>query len=174
MSFTDYPSGMQLPDWSKLTINQKAWQWCHDVPKRRHYQIFWSCFVSILNFSHWFKFHVNIISGFGVLTIFFHKRSTRNAEIKNATVWFSEFFLISKDWSELEISNWVQMSLIKCYYMLRNPRVTAFNVSELLRKNHQREGRGKITSPPPRLGLRQWTVNVSPVGSKYLLLQIWL
>ena len=36
--------------------------------------------------------------------------------------------------------------------MLQNARVTAFNVSELLRENQQRVG-GKIT-PSPRLGLK--------------------
>ena len=39
------------------------------------------------------------------------------------------------------------MSLMKCYYMLQNARVTAFTVAELLRGNQQRkEGGGvKIT-----------------------------
>ena len=41
------------------------------------------------------------------------------------------------------------MSLVKCYWMLQNARVTAFTVSELLRENHQGAG---ITLPP-RLGL---------------------
>ena len=30
-------------------------------------------FVSLVKFSYWFKFHVNIITGSGVMTIFFHK-----------------------------------------------------------------------------------------------------
>ena len=42
------------------------------------------------------------------------------------------------------------MSLIGCYWMLQNSRVTAFIVFELLREN-QRGGGGKITPPPPRL-----------------------
>ena len=32
---------------------------------------FWRCFVSLMKFSYWYKFHVNIITGSGVLTIFF-------------------------------------------------------------------------------------------------------
>ena len=49
----------------------------------------------------------------------------------------SEFFSISRDWNELGIPNLERMSLIKCYWMLVNDRVTAFTVSELLRENQQ-------------------------------------
>ena len=41
------------------------------------------CFVSLVKFSYWYKFHVNIITGSGVLTILFHKELTRNLEIGN-------------------------------------------------------------------------------------------
>ena len=55
-----------------------------------------------------------------------------------------------------------RISLIKCYRMLQNARVTAFTVSELLMENQQGVrcvwggwgvgGEGKII-PQPRLGL---------------------
>ena len=48
---------------------------------------FWLCFISIIKFSYWSKFHVNIIIGSGVMTIFFYKGSTRNPEIGNTLVW---------------------------------------------------------------------------------------
>ena len=38
----------------------------------------WACFVSPLKFSHRSKFHVNIITGSVVMTIFFYKGLTRN------------------------------------------------------------------------------------------------
>ena len=41
------------------------------------------------------------------------------------------------------------MSLIKCYWMLLNPRVTAFTVSEFLRKNEQAAGKGGKITPSP-------------------------
>ena len=44
-------------------------------------------FVSLVNFSYWSKFHVNIITGSGITTIFFHKELTRNPEIGNTPVW---------------------------------------------------------------------------------------
>ena len=35
-------------------------------------------FVSLVKFSYWSKFHVNIIIGSAVMTIFFYKGLTRN------------------------------------------------------------------------------------------------
>ena len=37
----------------------------------------------------------------------------------------SEFYPISDDWGELWIQNLTRMSLIKCYWILQNARVTA-------------------------------------------------
>ena len=47
----------------------------------------------------------------------------------------SEFFPISEDWGKLWIPNLARMSVIECYWMLQNCRVTAFTVFELLREN---------------------------------------
>ena len=52
-------------------------------------------------------------------------------------------------WSELGTPNLAQMSLMKCYKILQNAKVTPFTVSELLRENQQRGGESKITSSPP-------------------------
>ena len=49
---------------------------------------FFSCsFVSLVKFSYWSMFHVNIITGSSVMTIFFYKGLTRNPEIGNTLVW---------------------------------------------------------------------------------------
>ena len=66
----------------------------------------------------------------------------------------SEFCTISGDWGELWIPNLGRISLIECYWMPQNSRVTAFTVFELLRKNKLGEG-VKLSSPSPRLGLKQ-------------------
>ena len=74
-------------------------------------------------------------------------------EIRKSEITPSEFCPISGDWGELWIPNLARMSLIECYWMLQNSRVTTFTVFELLREN-QLGGGGKITPPPsPRLGL---------------------
>ena len=72
--------------------------------------IFLSCFFSLVKFSHWSKFHVNIITGSEVMIIFFYKGLTKNSEIPP-----SEFRPISGDSGELEIPNLERMSLMKCY-----------------------------------------------------------
>ena len=46
----------------------------------------WRCFVSLVKFSYWTKCHVNIITGSGIMTIFFCKGLTRNPEIGNTHV----------------------------------------------------------------------------------------
>ena len=43
-------------------------------------------FVSFVKFSYWSKFHVNIMTGSGVMTIFFYKELTINPEIGNTSV----------------------------------------------------------------------------------------
>ena len=58
-------------------------------------------------------------------------------EIRKSEIPSSEFCPISKDWGELEITNLARMSLLKCYWMLQNARVTAFIISELLRENQE-------------------------------------
>ena len=69
-------------------------------------------FISLVKYSYWSKFHINIITGSGVTTIFFYKGLTRNPEIGNTP---SEFRPISGDWDELGIPNLARMSLMKCY-----------------------------------------------------------
>ena len=131
ISFTDYASGIRLPDCSKLTLISKhrndVTTFWHDVIVK----FFWRSFVSLVKFSHWFKFYVNIITGSGVMTISFYKGLTRNPEIPP-----SGFCPISGDWDKLEIPSLARSSPIKCW-MLQSSRVTASIVSELLRSNQQ-------------------------------------
>ena len=47
----------------------------------------WRSRVPLVKFSYWSKFHVNIITGSTVMTIFFYKGLTRNPEIGNTLVW---------------------------------------------------------------------------------------
>ena len=44
---------------------------------------FWRFVVSLVKFSNWSKFHLNIITGSGVMTTYFYKGLTRNVEIGN-------------------------------------------------------------------------------------------
>ena len=69
-------------------------------------------------------------------------------EIQKSEISPSDFCPVSRDWCELLIPNLVQMSLIECYWMLQNVRVTAFTMFELFRENQLGEG-GKVTPPHP-------------------------
>ena len=80
-------SGIRPPDCSKLAKNPKN---DNDVTTSQHdgiIKFFWGGFVSLVKFSYWSKFHVNIITGSGVMTIYFYKGLTRNPEIGNTPVW---------------------------------------------------------------------------------------
>ena len=102
-------------------------------------QFFWHCFVSLVKFSYWSKFHVNIITGSGIMTIFFYKGLIRNPEIPP-----SEFSQYLETGASYGYQIW-QMFLINCDWMLQNSRVTAFTAFELLRENQLGGG---ITLPP--------------------------
>ena len=71
----------------QLVVN---WKNCCDVTNSWHdiiVKFFCCCFVSLVKFSYWSKFHVNIITGSGVMTIFFYMGLTKNPKIGNTPVW---------------------------------------------------------------------------------------
>ena len=75
------------PECSKLAIN---WKNDNVLTICRHdiiVKLFWRCFVFFVKFSYWSKFHVNIITGSGVMTIFFYKGLTWNPKIGYNPVW---------------------------------------------------------------------------------------
>ena len=117
-----------------LQIGQKSkkWPWRHNFPTWHQHQIFGRCFVSLVKFSNWSKFHVNIITGSGITTIFFYKGLTK---IRKSEIPSSEFCPISGDWDELWVPNLARMSVTECYWILRNSRITVSTVLELLREN---------------------------------------
>ena len=136
-------SGIRLPDSFKLVINRKndnyvttCW---HDVIAK----FFWHCYVSLVKFSYWFKFHVNIFTSSRVLWQFSFIRDW--PEIRKSEIPLSEFCRISGDWGELGTSKLARMSLIKCYWMLQYTRVTAVTIPELFREDEQG---GKIILHP--------------------------
>ena len=144
-------SGIQILNSSKLAIN---WKNDNDVTIFWHevnIKLFWRCLVCLVKFSCWPKFHVNLITGSGVVAIFFYKGLTRNPEIGKPP---SNFCPISGDWNKLGILNLARMSLIKFYWMLLNASAAACTVSELLRENQQRGGGGKIALSPSQIRVK--------------------
>ena len=73
--------------WLQIGHKQKR---DRDVTMCRHDVIvncFWRCYVSLVKFSYWSKFHVNVLGGSGVITIFVYKELTRKPKIRNIFVW---------------------------------------------------------------------------------------
>ena len=87
VSIIDHASKTWLLDFSRLALNWKTdnvvTSFWHDIIVK----MFWHWRVSLVNFSYWSKFHVSIITGSGVMTIFAYKGLTRNLEIRNTPVW---------------------------------------------------------------------------------------
>ena len=83
------------PSFGKPQIGHKLgkWQWCHNLSTWRQCQYFWRCLVSPFKLSYWYMFHVNSITGCGVMTIFFYKRLTRNPDIKFSSSVSNEIFM---------------------------------------------------------------------------------
>ena len=82
---TDYATGIRFPDCAKSVVNWKMTMTSR-FSKMRSSSIFWRCFVSLVKFSYWSKFHVNIITGSGVMTISFYMGLTKSPEIGNTPV----------------------------------------------------------------------------------------
>ena len=66
-----------------LQISHKSekWQLRQNLLTWRHRHFFLLCLVSLVKFSYWSKFHVNIITGSRVMTIFFYKGLTTNTPV---------------------------------------------------------------------------------------------
>ena len=136
-------SGIRLLDYSKLAINRKN---KNDVTIYRHNVIvkcFWCYFVSLLKFSYWSNFCVNIVS------IYFYKGLTRNPEIRNAPVW-----VLLKIWRlgwvrdtkfGTDISNEMLLNAAKCQ---------GCNFYRFWVIKRKATGRDKITPLPSRWRLK--------------------
>ena len=116
-------------------------------------KFFWRCFLSLVKFRYCSKFHINIITGSGIIIIFFYKGLARNLEIGNIPVWVLPNIWRLEQVMETKfgtnVSNRMLLNATKC-------QGYSFYLFKLLKKNQLR---GKITPLTPRLGLK-------PLGEK--------
>ena len=125
IGFTDYVSGIWVPDCSKLAVNWKNGNDVtiigNDVMVKTLLKLFWfSHQIWLLvqvscQYRHWLWSCGNFLLYFLFLT--------RNPEIGKPR---SEFCGISGDWGQLGMPNLARTSLIKCYWILKNISVSAF------------------------------------------------
>ena len=118
---------------------------------------FWRCFVSLVKFSYWSKFHVNIINGSGIMTISFIRDWP---EIRKSEIPPSEFCPISRDWGKLWIPNLVRMSLIECYWMLQIPGLQLLPFLSYWGKTSW-GGSKIIHHPPPQIRVKYLSMKMN-------------
>ena len=140
-----------------LQINHKfeKWQWRHNLPIWRRHQFCCCCccrFVSAVKFSYWSKFHLNIVTSFDVITIYFSIGLTRNPEIRNIALWVlfniwrlgwvrdAKFSMNVSNKMLLNAAKWQGHSLYH-FWIIKGKPAGKGSV-------------GKITLPLPRLGLK--------------------
>ena len=56
----------------------EKWQWYHNFSTWCCRKFFWRFFLFLVKLKNWSKFHVNITTGSGILTVSFYKGLTRN------------------------------------------------------------------------------------------------
>ena len=119
-----------------------------------HKTFFWRCLLFLVKFSYWSKFHVNIITGSGAMTIFFYKWLNRNPEIGISPVWcFSNTWRLEQVRDTkfgTNVSNEMLLNSTKC----QDYNFYCFWVFKT--KPTRREG-VEVKLPPfpsPRLGLK--------------------
>ena len=110
---------------------------------------FFEIALFLVNFSYASKFHVNIITASGIMTIFFYKGLTRNPEFGNTPAW-----VLPNIWRLGRVMDTkfdTKVSNRKLHWMLQNSSVTAFYRFWVIKGKPT--GVGKITPRPRRLGL---------------------
>ena len=102
----------------------------------------------LVNFSYASKFHVNIITASGIMTIFFYKGLTRNPEIGNTPVW-----VLPNIW-RLGRVMYTKFGTNVCNRMLINAvKFQCYSFYRFWVIKGKPTGVGKIIPRPRRLGL---------------------
>ena len=73
--------------WLQIGHNLEKRQWHHNLLTWRDHQFFQRCLVSIVSFSYWSKFYVNIMTASKVMIIFVYKGLTKIPVIGKTLVW---------------------------------------------------------------------------------------
>ena len=163
ITFVDSLSGIRSPDSSKLAKNLKN---DNNVAIFRHdvnVNFFWHCFVSNVNFGYWSKFHVNIITGSGIMTTFFYKGLIRNPEIRNTPVW-----VFPNIW-RLGWGMGTQFGTNVCNKMLLNAakfQGYSFYRFWVIKENPTGEG---VKLPPTQISVKPYQHWISPGTSQKIL-----
>ena len=136
--------GIRPPDCLKLAKNSKH---DNDVIIFQHnfnVKFFWRCFVSLVKFSYWSKFHVHINTGSGITTIFFYKRLTRNPEIGNTHVW-----VFPNTWRMGQVMDTTFSTNVSNRMLLNAAKFQGYSFYRSWVINGKPTGGGGVKLPPP-------------------------
>ena len=155
-------SGIRPPDGSKLAKNPKndngVTIYRHDI----NVKFFWGCFVSPVKLSNSSKFHVNIITGSGIMTIFYYKGLTRNLDIGNTPVW-----VFPNNWRLGLVKDTKFGTNISNRILLNATKFQGYNVYRFWVIKRKPTGGIKLSPPPPppsQIRVNLWT----PIEAHFL------
>ena len=110
-------------------------------------KFFWRLLISFVKFSYWSKFHVNNITGFEVVAIFFYKGLTRGPKIENNPVW-----VLPNIWRVGKVRDTKFGTKVSNEMLLNAAKYQGYSFYSFWVIKWKPTG-GKITPHPPRLRL---------------------
>ena len=128
--------------------------------------IFWRCFISLVSFSYWSKFHINIITGSGIMTNFFYQGLTRNQEIGKNLVW-----VFPNIWRLVQVRDTTFDKKVSYKMLLNTAKCQNYSFYRFWVIKEKPTGGGWNYPSPPRLGLR-----IKSLGNEEILrkVQSWM
>ena len=135
-------SGLRTaPNWPKM---QKITMTSQFFDMTSLSNFFWRCFVFLVNFTYWSKFHVNIITGSRIMTIFFYKGLTRHPEIGITLVW-----VLPNIWRLARVMNTKFDTNVSNRMLLNTANFQGYSFCHFWVIKGKPTGGGEISPPPP-------------------------
>ena len=118
-------------------------------------------FVSLVKFSYCCKFHVNMITASGVMTISFYEGLTRNAGSRNTPLWVLPIIRrLGRDWCYW-LCYFTMLSANVSYYLnLKIKRNKSFKCNISFNSQNLKTKRNKSCKFNTPLAIRIWRQNV--------------
>ena len=138
-------------DCCKLVI---SWKTDNDVTISRHdivIMFFWRCLVFLVRFSYRSKFHVNIITGPGIMPIFFYNELSRNLEVGTTPVW-----VLSNIWRLGQVRDTKSGTNIFNKMLLKAAKCQGYSFYRFWVIKVKPTGGLNYSPAPPRLGPRSY------------------
>ena len=104
------------------------------------------CFVLLVTFSYWSRFHVNVITSSGAMTVFFHKWLTRIPAIWNSPIW-----VLLNTWGLEKVRDTKLYTNIFNKMLLNTAKYQGYRFYRFCVITEKRTRGGRTVTHPPRL-----------------------